>query len=393
MRAFSQQRKPKISLALRAAAIQQHMEVRLGDNFDPIVKPKTPKKTNPVLKKQPCKCHHHKEFKPIPTSSIFESETVKTNEKKYKSQLTLAEKLGIVEPPPAPLTDEQFETVKIEATKRGFFDEVCPICLEKFGPDNMVILSCSHLLHATCLMNFRKFSRGHQNLCPVCRQPYEFVEVRAESAYNNNCAREIQRVFRGFMVRNKLGELAPEGSELHRKWVINRAHLASDRLVSAVDRQSDAIDAVLGSIDHDLEWARAIMRAAEEQGKEVDWTAVKRTAVERCSNEDCPVCLRPMKESDSAVTSCGHMFHIKCLQSWLKFCEASSQTPSCPCCRSPFQWEPIMQQTVTNTIEKGPDGLITLDDIEDEEERARKQKQNKKPAKKKPQLPKRAGWR
>ena len=391
MRAFSKQRKPKISLALRAAAIQQHMEVRLGDNFDPIIKPKSPKKVNPILKKQPCKCHHHHEFKPIPTASIFESETVKTNEKKYKSQLTLAERLGIIEPPPAPLTDEQFETVKIEAEKRGFFNEACPICLEKFGPDNMVLLSCSHLLHATCLMNFRKFSRGHANLCPVCRQPYEFVQVKAEAAYNNRCAIDIQRVFRGFMVRNKLGELAPEGSELHRRWVLSRAHLASDRLVSAVDRQSDAIDAVLGSIDHDLEWARAVMRAAEEQGREIDWSAVKQKAVERCAG-DCPVCLRPMKESDSAVTSCGHMFHIKCLQSWLKFCEGSSQTPTCPCCRSPFQWEPIQPQIVTDVQKQDPNKPITLDDAF-QDENTKRQRQPKKPVKKKPNLPKRAGWR
>ena len=384
MRAFGNKKKPKISLALRAAAIQQHMEVRLGDNFDPIVKPKTPKKIIQPKKTQ-CKCchHHHDEFKPIPTSTIFESETVKTKEKKYQKELTLAEKLGIVEPPPAPLTDEQFETVKIEAQKRNFFNEVCPICLEKFGPDNMVLLSCSHLLHATCLMNFRKFSRGRENFCPVCRQPYEFVEVKAESAYNERCAINIQRVFRGFMVRNKLGELAPEGSELRRRWVMGRAHLASDKLVSAVDRQSDAIDAVLGSIDHDLEWARSVMRAAEEQGRAIDWESVKKTAISRCEGQDCPVCLRKMKDEDAAVTSCGHMFHIKCLQSWLAFCEGGNQTPSCPCCRSPFQWEPIIKQNVDDHPKQ-----IALEEEEDISE-----KKKKKTAPKKKLLPKRAGWR
>lgn len=384
MRGFGQ-KKPKISLALRAAAIQQHMEIRMGENFDPIVKPKTPKKSNkPATQKQhKCSCGHH-HFNPIPTNSIFESETVSNKQNNYNKNLTLAEKLGIVEPPPAPLTDEQFETVKIEAEKRGFFNECCPICLEKFGPDNMVLLSCSHLLHATCLMNFRKFSRGQENRCPVCRQPYEFVRVKAESAYNERCAITIQRVFRGFLVRSKLGELAPEGTELHRKWILNKAHLASDMLVSAVDRQSDAIDAVLGSIDHDLEWARNVMKAAEEQGKLVDWETVKQTAMDHGGFGDCPVCLRQMRPGDSSVTSCGHIFHTNCLQSWVSFCEGEKKPLSCPCCRSPFQFKTWIEN-VTEAPKPADEEQKPLEPLKES-----KPKPKPKPKK---QLPKRSGWR
>jgi hypothetical protein len=175
----------KPSLALRAAALQQHMVAKMfasPPDALPIVKP-APKPAKPKSKSK------SKSSVPITTSTIFESNSVAEKRRRYAAKLTLAERLGIVEPPPAPLTDEQFETVKIGAQQRGFYDQECPICLEHFGPDNLALLSCTHLLHATCLMNFRRFSSGHPHLCPVCRSPYEFVEVHAEAAFHHRCAR------------------------------------------------------------------------------------------------------------------------------------------------------------------------------------------------------------
>lgn len=351
----------KPSLALRAAALQQHMTAKLFQPVDPIVRPIRSPMKNINLKKN-CNCHH---FNPIPTSTIFESNSVDDKRRYYESKLTLAEKMGFVEKPPAPLSNEQFETVKIEAQKRGFYNESCPICLEKFGPDNMVLLSCSHLLHATCLMNFRRFVRSGHYLCPVCRQPYEFVQVKAESAYHHRMAMNIQRVFRGFLIRNKLDELAPQGSELHRKWVITKAHLASDKLVSAVDKQSDAIDAVLGSIDNDLEWARGIMKAIEQRERAIDWYEVKKKKLQEGLGE-CPVCIRQMNSHNASVTSCGHCFHTRCLSSWLRFCNDSSQAPTCPVCRSGFQCEKIED-----------DGVECIEE-EDEEDKTKKKRLFKK---------------
>lgn len=331
-------KKNKPSLALRAAAFQQHMATKMfvSPVPEPLIKQSSPKVIPPKKSKS-----KPEKPKAIPTSTIFESSSVAEKQKKYSHQLTLAEQLGIVEPPPPPLTDEQFETVKIDAQKRGFFNEVCPICLEKFGPDNMVLLSCSHLLHATCLMNFRRFTRGQVQKCPICRSQYEFVEVKAESAYHQRCARDIQRVVRGFLIRDKIGREAPAGSALHRKWVINRTQDASNRLVKALDHQNDAVDAMLTAVDHDLEYARAIMKAVEERDKRVDWSAIKRKALERGSNQECPVCLRVMNENDSEITSCGHMFHTQCLHSWLTYCENGNNQPTCPVCRTIFQHQPL----------------------------------------------------
>lgn len=377
----NQQNKP--SLALRAAAFQQHMSKMFITHADPVLKPRPVSPPRGGIKKPKPK-QKPKSSNPIPTSTIFESNSVSDKRERYFRNLTLAEQLGIVEPPPAPLTDEQFETVKIDAQKRGFFNEVCPICLEKFGPDNIVLLSCSHLLHATCLMNFRKFTRGQRHLCPVCRSPYEFVEVRAENAYHDRCARDIQRVVRGFLIRDKVGREAPPGTYLHRRWVIARAQDASTRLVRAMDNQSDAVDAMLSAIDADLEYSRNIMRAAEERDKQIDWDTIRAKCLARlstsssccshcdhnhekdehhhdgvCSDnhaeneaEECPVCLRTMKPEEASITSCGHIFHTTCLSSWLSFCENQSRQPTCPVCRAIFQSTTLIEQDTEEKTKK-----------------------------------------
>ena len=339
----------KPSLALRAAAFQQHMALKMFNDVDPAIKKKlsqtksSPKITKPKPKKNPLPSQ------PVPTSTIFESNSVEPNHFKYRQKLDLAEKIGLVEAPPPPLSDEQFETVKIDAQKRGFFNQSCPICLEPFGPDNLVLLSCSHLLHATCLMNFRKFAREHfsDQRCPVCRSHYEFVEVHAEGAYNTRCATSIQRVFRGFLIRSHMNEFAPKGSLLSRRWVMAKVTNASDRLVNAIDRQSDAVDAMLSAIDADLEYSRQVMKAAEMQGQTIDWENVRKSAISRGIGE-CPVCLRLMKQEDSSVTSCGHVFHTHCLQSWLSFCSGSDKPPTCPVCRGLFQWKTLIDQPFSN---------------------------------------------
>lgn len=357
----------KVSLAVRAAAYQQHMAQKLFASPDPIVKPRSPSPPKPKVRPQP------KKAVPVPTSTIFESNSVADKRQRYKRKLTLAEQLGIVEPPPAPLTDEQFETVKIDAEKRGFYDQTCPICMEKFGPDNLVLLSCSHLLHATCLMSFRRFTRGQEHLCPVCRSPYEFVEVHAETAYHHKCAREIQRVFRGFLVRDRVGREAPPGSMLHRKWVIAKAQGASGKLIKAMDHQSDAIDAMLSALDADLEYSRSIMRAMEERERIVDWQEIKQKAIDR-KQVECPVCLREMDPDETEVTSCGHSFHQKCLESWLKFCENQNKAATCPVCRAVFQHQPMVER---------PEG----------EEPPKKQPEKKKPKPKTVKPPERKRWR
>ncbi|KAH0792838.1 RING finger protein 32 isoform X1 [Histomonas meleagridis] len=342
----------KPSLALRAAALQQHMSQKMFLS-EPLYKPNIPKTT--ISRQKPKRKHPNVTKPSVPTSTIFESKSVSYKRKIYNQKLTLAEQLGLVKPPPAPLTDEQFETVKINTQKRGFFNECCPICLEKFGPDNLVLLSCSHLLHTTCLMNFRKFTRGKVHTCPVCRCQYEFVEVKAEAAYHDRCARDIQRVFRGYLVRDKICRNAPVNSILHRKWVIGKAQDVSHRLTKAIDSQNDAVDAFLSSIDADLEYQRGLLKAFEEREKTVNFNVCRKKAVEINEEMECPICLRKIETEECEVTSCCHVFHINCLMSWLNFCENQGKQGTCPVCRSVFQHAHFVEKDEHNNRETNDD--------------------------------------
>lgn len=216
------------------------------------------------------------------------------------------------------------------------FVRKCPICQESFGMENIVILSCGHVVHIVCLMSFRRFTREKQHKCPVCRQTYEFVRMKAETEHFNRCAMTIQRVFRGYTVRRRMTEFVELGSPLHRRWVLSRAERASNRLASAIEDQSDAVDAILANIDKELDWARNIMRAVEERSRTIDWTSV-RSAVAKKGPLTCPICLRTIGNEECTVTSCSHYFHKQCITAWIQFCSNAGNNVTCPCCRGPFQ--------------------------------------------------------
>ena len=128
----------------------------------------------------------------------------------------------------------------------------------------------------------------------------------------------------------------------------------SGNLIKVMDHQSDALDA-------DLEYSRSIMRAVEEREKRVDWDQLKRKALERTHSE-CPVCLREMEPKECDITSCGHMFHTTCIDSWLKFCETQDKQPTCPVCRAIFQHQAMVEKKETE--EKPSEKYVTIEEFE-----------------------------
>ena len=231
------------------------------------------------------------------------------------------------------------------------FCEKCPICNERFGVKNIVVLSCGHKIHATCLMSFRRFSRQQVHKCPVCQKPYQFVEMKVEMEHHNRAAIQIQKVFRGYLFRKQLMKFIEPGSLLHRKWVLSRAEKASTRLASAIEDQSDAVDAILASIDKELDWARNVMSSVEIKGKDIDWNAVKEKIQKRWNGE-CPICLREIKKNECSITSCCHAFHTSCIQSWINYCQKAQNPVTCPVCRSVFQHQSLYLNSMPKLTQK-----------------------------------------
>jgi hypothetical protein len=63
-------------------------------------------------------------------------------------------------------------TVERTCVERQFAEESCSICRDDFQLQPQVLLSCSHVFHASCISSFERFT-GHKT-CPLCRHtPYE----------------------------------------------------------------------------------------------------------------------------------------------------------------------------------------------------------------------------
>ena len=240
-------------------------------------------------------------------------------------------------PRPAPFDPTP---IKCEFAAGHLIKHECGICHKPFGFKDLAILSCGHTCHLQCLLDFRRNANPRNQCCPFCRRLYQFTEARACDLLQSRAAMLIQRHVRGFLFRLKIGDIAVPGTIMHRKWVLTRAKTASTMLVDAIENQSDAVDAILASIDKELDWARTVMKAVVVQEMVVDWADVKSRVIERgCGT--CSVCLRDISSDECAVTSCGHCFHQQCLAEWLQFCSRQDATVLCPVCRSAFQYRPL----------------------------------------------------
>ena len=70
---------------------------------------------------------------------------------------------------------------------------------------------------------------------------------------------------------------------------------------------------------------------------------------------DCPVCYESItSETGQVTTSCGHIFHFKCLNSWY-YTQINSESgqESCPCCRKEpgeFERAPVVEESEDETV-------------------------------------------
>ncbi|KAK8885007.1 hypothetical protein M9Y10_044135 [Tritrichomonas musculus] len=238
---------------------------------------------------------------------------------------------------------------KANVEKGLYLKKTCTLCNKCFSFNDLTILTCGHIFHSECLMDLRKNSNPRNHTCPTCRQLYHFFEIKAKDAYPHVAAVLIQKHFRGFIFRQRLGEIAPNGSTMHKKWVLSRAKTASILLVDAIETQSDAVDAILASIDKELDWARNVMNAVDVQEREINWENVKQKIVARgCGS--CPICLREVEFNDCMMTSCEHFFHTECLKQWLSVCQHQNTATTCPVCRSPFQFRRLFEPSKLDFI-------------------------------------------
>lgn len=242
----------------------------------------------------------------------------------------------LLTPKDQPKYIDHLSTLKRKAETGNYLNDICPICKSKLGSDNLVILSCGHFVHHSCLSCFCRLTKEKIPKCPVCHAVYKVIDLHINEKLLQSSAIKIQKVIRRYLIRKRIPEFAPTGSIMMKKWVVRQAERASSRLTSAMEHQNDCVDAIINSIDHELEWARSIMKSVEMRARDINWKEVRDKIIER-NSFTCTICLREIDEDECEITSCGHCFHESCLNSWMDYCSHQNIQANCPECREFFQ--------------------------------------------------------
>ncbi|KAM6413188.1 RING finger protein 32 [Pluvialis apricaria] len=269
-------------------------------------------------------------------------------------QLTLAQKLGLVEPPSLPITAEEWVEIKQRSVQHGDFIQPCAICREEFALQPQVLLSCSHVFHKACLKAFEKFT-GKKS-CPMCRKEQYHTRVIHDGArlFKIKCAIRIQASWRGYIVRkwykNLRRTVPPKDGKLRKQFFEKKVQQISNRLLSSYDIN---LDEFFSEIDSSIAASRDVFQQLE--GKEIllsetDWEKIQMQAF-RQEIFDCPICIMPLSPAvhpaclssgnssqfsrQTVLLSCSHLFHHTCLQAFEEF--SLGERHICPLCRSYYQ--------------------------------------------------------
>ncbi|NWI26380.1 RNF32 protein, partial [Sula dactylatra] len=267
-------------------------------------------------------------------------------------QLTLAQKLGLVEPPSLPLTAEEWVKIKRRSVQHGVSTQPCAICREEFALQLQicVLLSCSHVFHKACLKAFEKFT-GKKS-CPMCRKEQYQTRVTHDGACLFKTKNEAS--WRGYIVRkwykNFRKTVPPKGSKLRKQFFEKKVQQISNQLLSSYDIN---LDEVFFEIDYSIAASRDVFQQSE--GKEIlisetDWEKIQMQAFQQ-EIFDCPICIMPLGPTvhpaglssgnsnpfsrQTVLLSCSHLFHHTCLQAFEEF--SLGKRCICPLCCSYYQ--------------------------------------------------------
>ncbi|EDL37234.1 RING finger protein 32 isoform X1 [Mus musculus] len=272
--------------------------------------------------------------------------------------LTLAQKLGLLPPPPLPLSSDEWERVKQRSLLQGDSIQPCPICKEEFELHPQVLLSCSHVFHRACLQAFEKFT--NKKTCPLCRKNQYQTRVIHDGArlFRVKCATRIQAYWRGYIVRkwyrNLRKIIPPSDAKLRRKFFEEKFTEISHRILCSYNTN---IDELFSEIDVCLAVNRSILQQLDERCGQIitkeDWEKIQAQAAHHEIYE-CSICLTPLsfhgdgrqaaigtssqRPRETVLLSCAHLFHNACLLALEEF-SLGDNAPFhvCPLCRSCYQ--------------------------------------------------------
>ncbi|EPY34352.1 ring finger protein 32 [Angomonas deanei] len=207
-------------------------------------------------------------------------------------QLTLAQKMGLVPPPPKEPTMEGWQITEQRALLREKLqplgEQLCGICLEPFyatREEGQVILSCSHVFHEKCFKTFERLTRQRMReeggdtairlACPECREThYHKKKYFASKALAQRTALvKMQAVVRGFLARRRYTTLRLQSDDTFRG---EYAKTRLEKLSRSWERYLSELDKLRESVLLDTDVVKQTAAAAYLSEK--DWQAIIRNA-------------------------------------------------------------------------------------------------------------------
>lgn len=235
---------------------------------------------------------------------------------------SLAQALGIVAAPAtqhgAP-SSEVWHHVKATALLRGEDHGQCAICMEQFGLRDVVLTSCSHVFHASCLAAFERFaqraaSRGTaaSHTCPVCRRqryhkrPFYAAAVATKhmSATKIQAWWKMAHARRKFLARLHAAMVTGTGPLILRKrWAAGKLHSVSSRYSAAMVARTHEVNSALLEADDAVasSWAAVNAAIAALEARAAARAAGGRTSSEQHTDVLYPVAMPRVPGSDSAT--------------------------------------------------------------------------------------------
>mmetsp|Transcript_15738 Transcript_15738/g.28763 ORF Transcript_15738/g.28763 Transcript_15738/m.28763 type:complete len:353 (+) Transcript_15738:1397-2455(+) len=340
-------RPPLGKTALNAAAIQDHLLRSMGLKGAQRRPSSLTALGRNIITEQPA---NYYTTKPEPHSRQIEKQ-----HQAYKNRLTLAQRLGIVDKPAAPLTNEEWTQVESLAAHRQVHKHSCPICMEAFKGYASVILSCAHVFHAQCLNSFERHAA--QRVCPICRKrDYDKKQfVGTQLYYIEASAVKLQSWFRGHLARVKFAEIRrlhpPQHYLVKRKYYGKQLAELGNQLTDEVERRSKEIDALFAEFDRQQETTKQVLdnlpwrkpkspKAPQPVAKltpleERRWSRAKSLAQKRHETE-CPICIQEFGGGRAlCILSCSHVFHSRCVEAFERYSVRAD--PCCPVCRQKYE--------------------------------------------------------
>ena len=164
--------------------------------------------------------------------------------KKFLSNLTFAEKVGVQKISSFPLSLKEWKMLEEKTVKREDFKGDCPICMEKLSLREAVILSCSHVFHKVCLKNFERYTSV--NKCPLCRcERYECkTYTKDKEYYVSKSVILIQKNIKGYLTRYSLYKRVfkndmPKSKRLRSLYSYWKIRDLTNKMIKAIERQNE----------------------------------------------------------------------------------------------------------------------------------------------------------